>query len=135
VAGISLLVLLSALVVWPIVAFCLRGRGGPESPPRAARLLAWGMCSLFLLLFIWVFQGTSGSMDFGFGIPPLIRWALWLPLVAIPLLAATAMFSVRAWRRKYWGLAGRIHYSLVTVAGVVLLGWLYYWNLLGFHYK
>ena len=28
-----------------------------------------------------------------------------------------------------------IRSGLVTLAGLVLLAWLYYWNLLGFHYK
>ena len=132
VANISLVVMLSALVVWPIVGFCLRGRGGPESPPRSARLLAWIMGLDLLLVFNYIFQVGA---DTDFGVSAFVKSALWLPLVAIPLFAATAWFSVRAWRRKYWSLAGRIHYSLVAVAGLALLGWLYYWNLLGFHYK
>jgi hypothetical protein len=135
VAGISLFVILSALVVWPIVAFCLRGRRGPESPPRSARLLAWIMGLLCLLFFICVLQAAADPMQFAFGVPFALKAALWLPWIAIPLLAAAALCSVRAWTRKYWGLAGRIHYSLVTVAGLTLLGWLYYWNLLGFHHK
>ena len=134
VAGVSLFVLLSALVAWPIVAFCMRGRRGPESPPRIARLMAWIMGLLFVLFFICVLQSAADPMQFGFGVPALLKRALWLPLLAIPLFAATAWFSLRAWMRKYWSLAGRIHYSLVTVAGLTLLGWLYYWNLLGFHY-
>jgi CubicO group peptidase (beta-lactamase class C family) len=135
VAGISILVMLSALVVWPIVAFRLRGRRGPESPPRSARLLAWIMGLSFLLFFICVLQGAADPQQFGFGVPSLLQRALWLPLVAIPLFAATAWSSFRSWKREYWSLAGRLHYSLVTVAGLALLGWLYYWNLLGFHYK
>jgi len=135
VAGISLFMMLSALVAWPIVACCLRGRRETESPPRRARLAAWIMGLLFLLLFTCVLLGAADREQFAFGVPCLMQKALWLPLAAIPLLAATALFSVRAWTRKYWSLAGRIHYSLVTVAGLTLLGWLYYWNLLGFHYK
>ena len=135
VAGISLFLMVSALVAWPIVAFCVRGRRGPESPPRTARLLAWIMGLLFLLFFTCLLQGAADPMQFAFGVPSLLQRALWLLLVAIPLFAAAALFSVRAWTRKYWSLAGRIHYSLVTVAGLTLFGWLYYWNLLGFHYK
>jgi hypothetical protein len=134
VAGLSLFVLVSALVAWPIVAFCVWGRRGPESPPRTARFLAWIMGLLFLLFFLSLLQSAADPQQFAFGVPSLLQRALWLPLVAIPLFAAAALFSVRAWKRKYWSLAGRIHYSLVTVAGLSLLGWLYYWNLLGFHY-
>jgi len=134
VAGICLLMMLTALVAWPIVAFCKRGRRGPESPPRIARLMAWIMGLLFLLFFICVLQNAANPRQFAFGVPSLLKMALWLPLLAIPLFAATAWFSIRAWNRKYWSLAGRIHYSLVSAAGLTLLGWLYYWNLLGFHY-
>ena len=127
-------VLLSALVAWPIVAFCMRGRRGPESPPRIARLMAWIMGLLFVLFFICVLQNAANPRQFAFGVPSLLKMALWLPLLAIPLFAATAWFSIRAWNRKYWSLVGRLHYSLVSAAGLTLLGWLYYWNLLGFHY-
>jgi CubicO group peptidase (beta-lactamase class C family) len=135
VAGLSLLVVVSALVAWPIVAFCTRGLRGPASPPRIARLVAWIMALLFLLFFICVFQSAADPQQFAFGVPSILKVALWLPLVAIPLFLAAVWFGVRAWARKYWSLAGRIHYSLVTVAGLALLGWLHYWNLLGFHYK
>ncbi|MBI2927179.1 MAG: hypothetical protein HYY24_15915 [Verrucomicrobia bacterium] len=66
--------------------------------------------------------------------PALIQWALWLPLVAIPLLATAALFAGRAWTREYSSLAGRLHYAPVSVAGLALLGWLNHWNPLGFHF-
>jgi CubicO group peptidase (beta-lactamase class C family) len=135
VAGISILLMLTALVVWPIVAFCMRGRLGSERPPRAARLLGWIMGFGLLLFFVRFLQEATDPQQFAFGVPPLLQRALWLPLAAIFLLAASAWFSVRAWTQKYWSLAGRIHYSLVTVAGLALLGWLYHWNLLGFYYR
>jgi hypothetical protein len=135
VAGLSLLVMLSALVACPIVAFCTRGRRGPESPPRIARSLAWITGLLFLLFFLCLLQAVADPFQFEFGVPSILKWALWLLLLAIPLFAATAWFSICAWTRKYWSLAGRIHYSLVAVAGLTLLGMLYYWNLLGFHYR
>jgi CubicO group peptidase (beta-lactamase class C family) len=134
VAGVSLLVMFSALVAWPIVAFCTRGRRGPESPPRVVRLLAWILGVVFLLFFGCLLQSASDAGQFAFGVPAMMQKALWLPLVAIPLFATTAWFSIQVWARKYWNLAGRIHYSFVTVAGLALHGWLYYWNLLGFHY-
>ena len=30
----------------------------------------------------------------------------------------------------YWGVAGRVHYTLVALAGLVVVWLLYYWNLL-----
>jgi hypothetical protein len=36
---------------------------------------------------------------------------------------------IAAWARRYWSLPGRIHYTLVTLAALALVGWLAYWNL------
>jgi hypothetical protein len=32
--------------------------------------------------------------------------------------------------RHYWGLAARVHYTLVVLAGLAFVWFLYYWNLL-----
>jgi hypothetical protein len=39
-------------------------------------------------------------------------------------------------RRKnnYWGIATRVHYTLVTVAAVAFVWFLNYWNLLGWRF-
>jgi hypothetical protein len=29
---------------------------------------------------------------------------------------------------------GRVHYTLVTLGALSFAGWLYYWNLLGWHF-
>jgi hypothetical protein len=36
-----------------------------------------------------------------------------------------------AWKRGYWTLARRIHYTLVTLAGLAFAWWFNYWNLIG----
>ena len=66
---------------------------------------------------------------------PLPRSAWRRQLVAIHFLTAMVWLSIRAWTRKFWNFAGRIHFSLVAVAGLALLGWFYHSNLLGFHYN
>ena len=42
------------------------------------------------------------------------------------------MTVVLAWRDGYWGLLGRLHYTLGVLVLLVLLGVLRYWNPLGF---
>ena len=49
------------------------------------------------------------------------------------LLALTLLyFTWRAWREKYWGWGSRIHYTLVTWAGLMFIWLAIYWNWLGF---
>ena len=41
--------------------------------------------------------------------------------------------SVVSWKQRYWSLAGRLHYTLVVLAGAAFVWFLYTWNLLGYH--
>ena len=44
------------------------------------------------------------------------------------------IFTILAWVRRYWSLAGRLHYTL-NHSGMLGMVWLmYYWRLLGFRY-
>jgi hypothetical protein len=52
----------------------------------------------------------------------------------VTILSAVFIFTVLAWTRRYWSLAGRIHYTLVTVALIGMVWLVYYWRLLGFRY-
>jgi hypothetical protein len=52
------------------------------------------------------------------------------------LALAMVVFLVMAWsgigddlQRPFWGLAGRLHYTLVTVIAVGLVWFCYYWHL------
>ena len=44
-------------------------------------------------------------------------------------LALTALAAL-AWRRRFWSVPWRAHYSAVAGAAVVLSGWLAFWRLL-----
>jgi len=43
---------------------------------------------------------------------------------------ALAVLAVLAWVRRYWGLGGRIFYSLLALLAALLTWALIYWNLL-----
>jgi hypothetical protein len=69
----------------------------------------------------------------------VVVFILILPLVGAALAAVTVILTGAAWmgwnspsRRPYWSLGGRMHYTLVALAGVAFVWWLSYWNLLGF---
>ncbi|WP_435174747.1 serine hydrolase [Halorussus sp. AFM4] len=150
----ALLVVLSGLVGWPAAALWRRvrrwrrrrrgasegagvranGRSGavPSDRPRAARWLA-GFAGLlavgFLVGFVALLATDPTSV--------LLRSANLGALLTVPLVFAVAAlgvvaFAVLAWTDRYWGLFGRLHYTLMAVALVALLWQLSYWNVLSY---
>jgi CubicO group peptidase (beta-lactamase class C family) len=132
---------LSALVAWPVSALRNRLKGEKKAGvPRScqARWVAGGMSALYVLFLvgIWVIGwmiGLAGPSKI-YGVPPLLPYLLVLPLVAAVLTIAAIGFTVLAWKNRYWGVAGRVYYTLVTVAALAFIWWLNYWNLLGFRF-
>ncbi len=55
---------------------------------------------------------------------------LWL--LSVPLTLGVVALAVLAWKDRYWGVVGRMHYTLVALAAVVFVLFLNYWNLIGF---
>ncbi|WP_336362504.1 serine hydrolase domain-containing protein [Halalkalicoccus salilacus] len=134
--GLSLLVLLTAVVGWSGAGFWRRyRRGAPGSErPRIARWtagLASTLCLGFVLgLGVLVLTDPIRLIT---GTPTALIALLVLPVLAAIATLGTAAFCVLAWRDGYWGLLGRLHYTLVTLACLVFLAVLRYWNLLGFN--
>jgi hypothetical protein len=50
------------------------------------------------------------------------------------LTVAALVYAVLAWKNRYWGVAFRAYYTLVTVAAVAFVWFLNQWNLLGWRY-
>ena len=67
--------------------------------------------------------------------PPWItKIALGLGVLAAVLTAGALVYTVLAWKNRYWGIASRLYYTLGTVAAVAFVWFLNYWNLLGWRY-
>lgn len=103
-----------------------------------ARLLGLIVSVLFPLSVLEAFgrlffiDAIAGIPPLAFGINPQMAAALnqlWLPAI---LTLGLIGFNVLAWVKRYWNLAGRIHYTLVALAAVGLVFWLNHWNLLGY---
>jgi len=139
VLGISMALFLSALVAWPVSALRdrLKAKKKADIPrSRQARWVAGVMSALYVLFLagIWVIVLSGGESTIMYGDPPLLPFVLVLPLVAAILTIAALDFTVLAWKNRFWGVAGRVHYTLVTVAALAFIWWLNYWNLLGFRF-
>lgn len=98
-----------------------------------AQGLVLALCILNLLFLVgvaWAAMGgavTNELLD-----PPLIlRIVLGLGVVSAVLTVGALVYTVLAWKERYWGIAFRVYYALVTLAAVAFVWFLNYWNLLG----
>jgi hypothetical protein len=92
------------------------------------------MSALYVLFLVGMVIILSDIYSIMYGIPPLLPFVLVLPLLAVVLTIGALGFTVLAWKNRYWGVAGRVHYTLVTLVSLAFIWFLNYWNLLGFRF-
>ena len=133
-AALTLLVLLSAVVGWPLAMVRRRYRDGPPPPerPRIARWLAGSsaLCLFGFLVGVVVLLATD-PVGTVMSPPASLQLLFVLPVLAALSTLWAAPYVARSWRDSYWGVLSRLHYTLVVLAAVGLLWLLAYWNLLG----
>ena len=61
-----------------------------------------------------------------YGVSLFYRVVLLLALLAAVLTIGALVYTVLAWKDKYWGIAGRVYYTLVTLAAVAFVWFLHY---------
>ncbi len=133
-----LLLFLSALLVWPLQGLVSRWHGAAKYPrpvrPHLARWLALALSGLNVLFLIGFAVWYFGFYDLPYDVPPPVVAWLVIPLLTTSLAAGLIVCTLLAWRESYWSLAGRLHYTLVTLGALAFVWWLNYWNLLGFRF-
>jgi hypothetical protein len=67
-------------------------------------------------------------------IPLIVELVMGLGVLAALLTVGALVYTVLAWKDRYWGVAYRVYYTLVTVAAVGFVWFLHYWNWLGWRY-
>jgi len=128
----------SMLIFLPLRFLTDRRKGGEKKvTSRWARLgrgLSGIFCLLNLLFFVGLLLGLGNTTPFLFGVPLFFTVILSVGLVASVLGAVSLAFVVLTWKQRYWSLAGRLHYTLVTFASLAFIWFLNNWNLLGFRF-
>jgi hypothetical protein len=106
-----------------------------KAASRGARAAYWiiGGISVLNLLFVigTVLWGNPVPV---FGISMIYRIVLGVGVLSAVLTVGALLYSVLAWKNSYWGIAARVHYTLVTVAALAFVWFLNYWNLLGWRF-
>lgn len=114
----------------------------PRNESSTSRIprLAWPTAALVsalvtlspVLAIVWYFIGDPELR------PYKIETTLYLSLSVLQLAAllglALPYFALKVWKSGEWSAALRVYYIIVALAGVLMIPFLYYWNLLGFQF-
>jgi hypothetical protein len=136
ILGVILLVFISVLR-WPISALArkiCRTKVETTEAPKSARWIAGIVAALFVVFLIGLLLVFKDPFEVMFGVPMALKLLLALPLLAGVIAVVVLFYTFWVWIRGYWTVCARVHYTLVFIAAVAFLWFLYYWNLLGFQY-
>lgn len=135
-AQVCILIFLSMLPVALIRA--IRNRRADTNQTSASRVAAsiiFGICLLNLLFVVgialWFRPMHPSELH---GIPQIVEIAMGLSVPSALLTVGALVYTVLAWKDRYWGAAYRVYYTLVTLAAVAFVWFLNYWNWLGWRY-
>ncbi|MBO3745273.1 beta-lactamase family protein [Streptosporangiaceae bacterium NEAU-GS5] len=136
IAAFAIVALTFALGL-PLAAVVRRLRRRPSAAPRAwrtARLLAalGGVSGIAFVVLLTL--ALLGSTSILYGAPMSIRLLLLIPPVFLALTAASAAFTVAAWRQKGAGVLARTHQVVVLVTMFGLAWFCLHWNLIGWQF-
>ncbi|GCE02767.1 serine hydrolase domain-containing protein [Dictyobacter aurantiacus] len=137
----TLLLFLSAflLLLWLLLQmFRFRRMGAPQVKSTSSRIARWimglvsGVNVMILLLLavllrfvvIFNFQGITFFTRSGH----ILLFAL--ALASVILTVGTVVCAALVWKQRIWGRGLRLHYTLVTLAALVFVWEVAYWNLL-----
>jgi hypothetical protein len=135
VAGI----ILASVLFWPLLVLFRRMHAIPEpSVPKPATIARWiaGSAALVLIVFAfvlvpWITADEALILVYlkTQTVPATLTAVLTLPVIAALLTLATMVFTVIAWKERYWTRLHRVHYTLITAALIAMLWWVNYNNL------
>jgi len=109
-------------------------KAAPRSSRWAVRLAA--VISILTLAFLVSFIAVVASSmdDLIYGIPTSLTAVLVLPHLILVLALGTTVLCVLAWKKRWWTLVRRLHYSLFAITTLALVWFYFHWNILGFQY-
>jgi hypothetical protein len=136
--GLTVVILLSALLGWPLgrLTGLLHKRPPDTTVPTANARWVAGTAALaavaFLLGLVWTILRTTRSSPYmlAFGVPGWAEPLFLVPWVVLVLGVAALGLATAAWRRGWWSVAARVHYTLVSLASLSFFAFLAYWRLL-----
>ena len=106
----------------------------PAPERRAVRLMVATVVWLILALLAIVGVVAAYQATLTERIPVALKAVLAMPVVFVGLTVCLIVTAAIAWRRGYWSLGRRAHYSLVAIAAMMICWFFYQWNILGWQF-
>lgn len=129
--GLPLIVLVGSAVGWPVTAGVRRlRRSEPVRRTPFERRARWGavafavLALLFVVTLAWVIQraATENTLILLVGVPGWAAPLLVLPWLLLAGSVALVAVAALAWRRTAWTRWGRVHFTVIALAGALLVG-------------
>jgi hypothetical protein len=128
------IVFAASLIIWSLgwLVRSLRRKPHLSGRPRWALWLSV-VIGVLLIAGFAAFIGAISS-DIVFGVPPVLIVAT--TLLSLAAIAGLALIptAVVAWRSSWFTVGGRILYTLLALTAPLTLGWVWYWNVLGYQW-
>jgi len=132
VVVVALLFSIFSLILWS--AGMVRGGGQLDGLAYSAHWFGLGASAAalvaILVLAAWLMLTNPALM--AFGIPLLVRIALFIGTLFAVLTLVSVPLVLFLWLRGAWSVAGRLHFSLAVAMFLLLALVFWYWNLLPF---
>lgn len=132
-----ILLFLSMILVGLISALLARRRSGDHKPaPRGAHVANRTILGICILNLLFLAGAALWIMPISIVHPLRLAFkaVLGLGVLSALLTVGALVYTVLAWKDRYWGVAFRTYYTFVTIAAVAFVWFLNYWNLLGWRY-
>ncbi|MEI7849297.1 MAG: serine hydrolase [Chloroflexota bacterium] len=136
---LGLVIFIILPLAWLIRKFRKQTRT-PQSKMEMVALLWGGLVTQWLAMSVfgaigvlYAINSIAGFPNFVWGISPEITNALNSVYLPVFLALSLPVIAVIAWCNHWWNTSLRILYTLSALAGLVVIGWAQYWNLIGFH--
>jgi hypothetical protein len=132
--GASAVILVAALIGFPIAAILQRKARTPIGS-RLTRTLAWTTSLTLVVGLTILLISLQDTNQIVFGAPSrTIRVGLTLFVVGTALTGGLIAAMIVAWKQGWWRMAGRVCLTLVCMATLGTVVWLYQWNLIGWKF-
>ncbi len=98
--------------------------------------LSGSLFALLVLIYIlfYFIELLRLGIQLIYGIPSHLQMFHWIPYLMIACLPFMVISILKLWRKQGPSLFFRCYYSLYTLAALIWIWVLQYWNFLGFHY-
>lgn len=117
----------------PLAAFLVKGGPGAGRTLALGRWLIASQTVLALLFLAGMFLAITriDIWEFTQDLPVVVAALLVLPFITLAVAAGLLALAAGAWRRRA-GAAIAAVLATAGIVGVAFVGWLYYWNMVGF---